>query len=144
MPIKRIITNREQETFSTSMHFSVKWGPFFSANTNFLQTIFFANLGMWPRIASFVYCPPSAFAKVFFTPHEKPSPGFLVLSFWPLATHHRAGIVLSWAGHGGCFCMILSKNCWPLLTFKSMKILFLHIKILPKCWFFLFLNNKLL
>ena len=114
--LKKIITHRGQETFSTPMHFSVKWGPFFLQTWFFCKLFFFANLGMWPQCK---FCVLSAlcFCESVFHSPWKPGPGFYFL-VWPLATQHRAGIVLSWAGHGGCFCMILSIKYWAQNQWK--------------------------
>ena len=115
MPIKKLLIESRKHLALLCI-FLLNEDPFFPANTIFLQT-WECDPG-----ASFVYCPPSAFAKVFFTPHEKPSPGFLVLSFWPLATHHRAGIVLSWAGHG---VVLMLCSCRGISVGQNMTTLLL-------------------
>ena len=49
--------------------FPLNEDPFFLQTRIFLQTNFLQTWECDPS-AGFVYCPPSAFAKVFFTPHE--------------------------------------------------------------------------
>ena len=70
MPIKKSLLIESRKHLALLCIFPLNEDPFFSANTNFLQTIFFLQTWECDPSASFVYCPPSAFAKVFFTPHE--------------------------------------------------------------------------